>query len=113
MKGSAPKSSATGSQVELVKKLKPNLRTASIESRASCQPTKKTSNTTAAAIAMVSHSNARSPKRDGGAITSDTRRSTAGMSATSAILVCVEPNHNNGQPTSKARRTYHQLAFSI
>src|SRR5258708_20965596 len=68
MNGRAQNRPATGSHVDVVRKEKPNRRIANDEPRASCQPTRKTSTTTASAIASVSHSNALSPKRDGGFI---------------------------------------------
>src|SRR6266513_682303 len=65
MNGSAPKFSATGSQVDPVTNRNPNFSTAAAEPRASCQPTKKTSATTASAIASVSKPKILSPTRDG------------------------------------------------
>ena len=49
-------------------KMNPNFWTASKDPRQSCQPVRMMSRTTASAIARVSHSNALSPKREGGAI---------------------------------------------
>src|SRR5437016_3987707 len=68
MNGSAPKFSATGSHVDAVTKRIPNFPIAAAEPRASCQPTKKTSATTASAIASVSKPKTLSPTRDGGGI---------------------------------------------
>src|SRR5262245_25637124 len=68
MKGSAPNCSATGSQVDVVRKCTPNFFMASKDPAQSSQPTKIMSSTTANAIASVSHSNALSPNRDGGDI---------------------------------------------
>ena len=54
------------------------------EPRANCHPTKKTSATTASAIASVSHLNTLSPKLDGGAMRSIVDL-TAGLSGATAI----------------------------
>src|SRR5438128_12229301 len=68
MNGSAPKFSATGSHVDPVTNRKPNFSIAAAEPHASCHPTKKTSATTASAIASVSKPKTLSPTRDGGGI---------------------------------------------
>src|ERR1700720_1183739 len=63
---------------------------ASDEPRASCQPTRKTSATTASAIASVSHSNALSPKRDGGFILAATEPAISGAAPELAKIAIVE-----------------------
>ena len=54
---------------------------ASDDPRQSCQPVRMTSTTTAIAIVNVSHSNALSPKREGGAIARATDRGSSGATA--------------------------------
>src|SRR4029450_93729 len=78
MNGSAPNCSATGSQVDVVRKWKPNFLSASEDPSQSCHPIKITNTTTASAIPSVSHSNALSPKRDGGAIARMAARGSTG-----------------------------------
>src|SRR4051812_12408359 len=72
MNGSAPNCSATGSHVDVVRKLRPNFCVASEAPRASCQPIRNTSTTTVNAMARVSHSNALSANGDGLDIRSET-----------------------------------------
>src|SRR5438093_1290252 len=85
IKGSAPNCSATGSQVDVVRKRKPNFLIASEEPFQSCQPIKMMSTTTASAIVSVSNSNALSPKRDGEAILACAERSSNATDAATAI----------------------------
>src|SRR5947199_4738871 len=85
MKGSAPNCSATGSQVDVTRKSKPNFSIATEDPIQSCQPIRIISTTTASAIASVSHSNALSPKRDGDAMRAWTERSSTAIDAATAI----------------------------
>src|SRR5207253_3057804 len=71
----------TGSQVDVVRKWNPNFWMASEDPRQSCQPVKMMSTTTAIAMARVSHWNALSPKREGGAIARATDRGSSGATA--------------------------------
>src|SRR5262245_4908062 len=61
MKGRAPNSPETGSQMSLIQKLKPNFSIESIDWRQSSQPIPATIRTTSAAKAPVPHLNPRSP----------------------------------------------------
>src|SRR5205814_6277754 len=84
--GSAPNCSATGSHVDVVRKRKPNFLMASEDPIHNSHPIKMTSTTTADAIARVSHSNALSPNRDGGAILSRAELSATETEAVNAIV---------------------------
>src|SRR5947207_14876441 len=63
MNGTAPYRSATGSQVDVTKKWKPNFLMARTDPCHSAHPIRTTSTATVSAMANVSHSNALSPKR--------------------------------------------------
>src|SRR5213596_4181286 len=91
MNGNAPNCSATRSQVEVARKWNPNLLIAKDEPFASCQPTRKTSATTASAIASVKYSNALSPKRDGGDIRATTEGSASAEIAGLMTPAMVKP----------------------
>src|SRR6266850_4071963 len=86
MNGSAPNCSATGSHVDVVRKWKPNFLMASEDPTHNSHPIRMTSTTTADAIASVSHSNARSPNRDGGAMRCCAGLSVIGTEAANAII---------------------------
>src|SRR2546423_4039842 len=91
MNGSAPYCSATGSQVDVVRKLNPNFWIDIDAPRANCQPMRIPSTRTETAIASVSHSNALSANRDGGRIRARTAFSSIDICAANAITVDFKP----------------------
>src|SRR5262245_42680496 len=98
MKGSAPNSSATGSQVDVVRKRSPNFLMASKDPLESSHPTRMMSTTTANAIASVSHSNALSPNRDGGDIRACAGRIAPASSTVIAGMLGVLFDRKRRQP---------------
>src|SRR5262249_36036417 len=105
MNGNAPNSSATGSQVDVTRNRTPNFFMASRDPLQSSQPTKTMSNTTANAIASVSHSNALSPNRDGGDIRAcEGRIVSASLRVMADIMLGRLFDRKRGQPSLYPRR---------
>src|SRR6266542_2020772 len=96
MNGNAPNCSVTGSQVEVVRKPRPNFLSATEDPCQSCHPSKVTSTITASAIASVRHLNALSPNRDGGAMCARAERSSMDMCAVLIVVILSEAkNHRS------------------
>src|SRR5207247_5703400 len=103
--------SATGFQVEVVRKWNPNFRIASEDPFHSCQPIKMTSTTTTNAITSVSHSNALSPKREGGAMRARVERSSNGICT--ALIVVILSEAKNLRSRSEERRVGKESKLRI
>src|SRR5437667_11882032 len=110
MNGSAPNCSATGSHVDVMRKLNPNFWIASEEPRASCQPMRTISKTTANAIVSVSHLKASSPNRDGGVMRSRTERSRSNNCAFVIVILGEAKNLGSLSKTVKQQREMFRFA---